>query len=156
MLIKLTHAALLAGAVLVSPAFAQTAAPAAPAPAATPASVSDAEVKMFAKAAIAADKVQKDASIGAADKPQKLADAVKGAGLEPTRFNEIANASDADPALRTKIREALVAEQQAQMSAAPATPATPGAPATATTPKAPAEPATPAAQPTPAPTPKAG
>jgi hypothetical protein len=116
------HALLLAGATLIAtPALAQdTAAPAAPAPeaapqasTAAPSAVTDAELKQFAKAALAVDKVSKDAAVPAADKQKKMAEAVSGSGLPPARFNEIAQASQADPALQQKVQAAIVAEQQA-------------------------------------------
>ena len=113
---KFRHALLLAGATLITtPALAQdTAAPAAPAPqAAAPSTVTDAELKQFAKAALAVDKVSKDAAVPAADKQKKMAEAVSGSGLPPARFNEIAQASQADPALKQKVQAAIVAEQQA-------------------------------------------
>lgn len=131
-MINFRHAALLAGATLIAtPAFAQdTAAPApapqetapqttAPATPAAPAPVSDDEVKKFAKAALAADKISKDTAIAATEKQQKMAEAVTTSGLEPTRFNEIAQASQADSALQQKVQAAIVAEQQASPSAAP-------------------------------------
>ncbi|WP_447726885.1 DUF4168 domain-containing protein [Sphingomonas koreensis] len=114
---KFRHAALMAGATLIAmPALAQdTAAPAAPAPQAStaaPATVTDAEVKQFAKAALAVDKVSKDVAVPAADKQKKMADAVAGSGLAPARFNEIAQASQADPTLQQKVQAAITAEQQ--------------------------------------------
>ncbi len=122
-MIKLTHAALAAGVLLSTPALAQTEAPAAPAPeeAATPAPVTDAEVTMFAKAALAADKVSKDTTIAATDKQAKMADAVTSNGLEPLRFNQIAQAAQSDPALQKKVQGAIIALRQT----APASPATP-------------------------------
>ena len=119
---KFRHALMLAGATLIAtPALAQdTAAPAAPAPEAAPqtaptapSSVTDAELKQFAKAALAVDKVSKDTAVPAADKQKKMAEAVSGSGLPPARFNEIAQASQADPALQQKVQAAIVAEQQA-------------------------------------------
>jgi len=127
-MMKFRHAVLLAGATLIAtPALAQdTAAPAAPAPeaapqasTAAPATVTDAELKQFAKAALAVDKVSKDTAVPAADKQKKMAEAVSGSGLPPARFNEIAQASQADPTLQQKVQAAIVAEQQAS----PSTPA---------------------------------
>lgn len=126
-MINFRHAALLAGAALIAtPALAQdTAAPAAPAqetapqaapqttaPAA-PGPVSEDEVKKFAKAALAADKVAKDTAIVATDKQKHMAAAVTSSGLEPTRFNEIAQAAQADTALQQRVQAAITAEQQA-------------------------------------------
>lgn len=125
-MIKLTHAALLAGVVFVTPVVAQEApAPAPATPAAAPAPVSDAEVTMFAKAAIAVDKITKDTNIPAADKGKALADAVVGSGIQPERFNEIANASGTDAALQQRIQTALAAEQNASPTAAAPAASTP-------------------------------
>ena len=115
---KFRHALMLAGATLIAtPALAQdTAAPAESAPQAStaaPSAVPDAELKLVAKAALAVDKVNKDAAVPAADKQKKMAEAVSGSGLPPARFNEIAQASQADPALQQKVQAAIVAEQQA-------------------------------------------
>ncbi|MBO9621478.1 MAG: DUF4168 domain-containing protein [Sphingomonas sp.] len=92
---------------------AQPAAPAAPAEqAATGASagaaatVSDAEIKQFATAALAVDKVRKDAAVPEADKNTKMVEAISASGLQPARFNEIAQAMQADPALNKRIQEA--------------------------------------------------
>jgi hypothetical protein len=131
-MINFRHAALLAGAALIAtPALAQdTTTPAtpaqeaAPAPGTTPqtatpatpaapAPVSEDEVKKFAKAALAADKVSKDTAIAAAEKQKQMAAAVTASGLEPTRFNEIAQAAQADTSLQQRVQAAITAEQQA-------------------------------------------
>ena len=124
-MINFRHAPLLAGPTLTAtPALPQaTAAPAAPAqetapPAAAPAApataapVSENEVKQFAKAALAADKVSKDTAIAATDKQKQMAAAVTATGLEPGRFNEIAQAAQADTALQQRVQAAITAEQQ--------------------------------------------
>lgn len=114
---KLTYAALALGLAAALPAAAQTTAPAAPAPQA-PAPVTDEEVTKFAKAALAADAVTKDASIPAAEKTAKMTEAVTGAGLETGRFNEIATLAQTDPAVKDKVQAAIVAvRDQAQPSA---------------------------------------
>jgi hypothetical protein len=126
-MINFRHAVLLAGATLIAtPALAQDAAAPAPAPQqaapATPAAptpVTDDEVKKFAKAALAADKISKDTAIAAADKQKKMAEAVSTSGLEPTRFNQIAQASQSDTALQAKVQAAIVAEQQASPAPTP-------------------------------------
>lgn len=116
---KLTYAALALGLAAALPAAAQTTAPAAPAPQAqAPAPVTDEEVTKFAKAALAADAVTKDASIPAAEKTAKMTEAVTGAGLETGRFNEIATLAQTDPAVKDKVQAAIVAvRDQAQPSA---------------------------------------
>ena len=90
-----------------------------PATQAAPAPVTDDEVKKFAKAALAADKISKDTAIAAADKQKKMSEAVTASGLEPTRFNQIAQASQADSALQQKVQAAIVAEQQASPAPTP-------------------------------------
>jgi hypothetical protein len=145
-MIKFRTALAVTAALIAAPALAQEAAPApAPAPqtaapAAPAAPVSDAEVKTFAKAAIAADKVNKDTTLAEADKARKLAEAVTTAGIQPDRFNQIATATGSDAALQKRIQDAIVAEQQAN----PSPPA-----AAATTTPAPAATSTPAPAPTP-------
>lgn len=118
---KFRHALMLAGATLIAtPALAQdTPAPAEPAPqaappasTAAPSTVTDAELKQFAKAALAVDKVSKDTAVTPAEKQKKMAEAVSGSGLAPSRFNEIAQASQADPTLQQKVQAAITAEQQ--------------------------------------------
>lgn len=122
-MITLTRAALAATTLIAAPALAQTAAPTAPAPqadAAQPAPVTDEEVTKFAKAALAADAVTKDASIPAADKTAKMTEAVTAAGLETSRFNQIATLAQTDPAVKEKVQAAIIAVRDgAQPTAAP-------------------------------------
>lgn len=82
----------------------------------TSADVNDNEVGQFATAVVAVNKIQQDATVADADKQTKMAAAVTGSGLTPHRFNEIAKASQADPALMTRIQAAAAK----QMKAAPA------------------------------------
>lgn len=115
----IASAALVAAPALAQNA-AQTATPQASGTAAASTAISDAEVKSFAKAALAVDQVNKDTSIAAADKGKKLSEVVTGAGLQPERFNQIANASGSDAALQKRIQDAIVAERGAAPAAAPA------------------------------------
>jgi len=146
----LLPAALLFGGAAVTPAVAQQAAAPAqtpapattPAPSATPApgastptapstpgaaataapaTFTDAELVGFANAAIEADKIQKDATIAPAEKQTKMLAAVQAQGLEPTRYNEIAQATRTDPSLVTKIQE-LASASAAAKAPATATP----------------------------------
>lgn len=144
----LLPAALLFGGAAIMPAMAQQAAapaqtpapattptpgtaapattPAAPATAsgttaAAPATFTDAELVGFANAAIEADKIQKDAAVPPAEKQTKMLAAVQAQGLEPTRYNEIAQATRTDPSLVTKIQE-LAAASAATKAPATATP----------------------------------
>jgi hypothetical protein len=98
---------------IAAPALAQTtpAAPAAesailPAVPAPESGVTDAEVDRYAAAALAVQRIERQASPEDADKPQKMAAAVEQTGLSPTRFNEIAKAQQGDPALQARIQEA--------------------------------------------------
>ena len=100
---------------------ATTAAPATGATATAPATFTDAELVGFANAAIEADKIQKDAAIAPAEKQTKMLAAVQAQGLEPTRYNEIAQATRTDPSLVTKIQE-LAAASAATKAPATATP----------------------------------
>lgn len=83
-------------------------APQAPSPGTAPAGTtySDAEIEQFAKAVLAVQKIQQDTTASATDKQTKMAAAVQGAGLTPAKFNEIASASNADPALMQRIQAA--------------------------------------------------
>jgi hypothetical protein len=116
-------------AVAAAPALAQDAAQPTPAqPAAqadanaqTDAKFTDAEVKQFASAALAVQQIREDTATSDADKQPKMAAAVQQSGLTPQRFNEIAQASQNDPALTERIQTAAAAAQQQQT--APAAPA---------------------------------
>ncbi len=104
------------------PLAAQPAAPAAPAASTAPASsaagaFSDADIKLFAAAAVEVTKIQSDAAVPAADKQPKMLAAVQASGLPPEKFNQIGQAAAADPALQQRIQAA------APTAPAPAAPA---------------------------------
>ena len=98
---------------------AQPAQPSGAAPPATPAtdaaapaaaastSVTDTEVDSFAKATVAVQKISADAKLDEKAKQTKMAEAVKSAGLEPARYNDIGKAVSSDPALLAKIQTAM-------------------------------------------------
>jgi hypothetical protein len=114
--LHLLSAILLVGSApaLANPAQEAAAAASAAAPEATPAATfSDAELLGFANAAIAADKIQKDETIAAADKQTKILEAVQAQGLDPVRYNEIAQATRADPELVKKIQQLASAKAAA-------------------------------------------
>ena len=126
---KLQISMMTAAALLIAPsALAQTAqtAPASPAPAAAPtasataSTVTDAEISQFATAAVAAGKINADASVAAADKNAKIVAAITATGLTAERFNEIGQAMQADPALNKRVQDAA-----AKLQPAPATTTTP-------------------------------
>lgn len=78
----------------------------------TNADVTDTDVDQFATAVLAVQKIQKDTSVADSDKQKNMADAVKQAGLTPEKFNAIAKASQADPALMKRIQTAAAAKMQ--------------------------------------------
>ena len=96
-----------------SGAVAQTRQPApAPPSAGSPAGVqassyTDSELQQFASAAIAIQRIENDSAAAPADKEPMMAAAVQQSGLTPQRFNEIAEASNADPALMQRIQNAV-------------------------------------------------
>ncbi len=105
---------------LIALAFAATAAQAqdaaSPAPdAATPPAdtapgakqVSDTEVDSFAKATVELQKISADTALDETAKQGKMADAVKAAGLDPARYNEIGQAVSTDTDLRAKVQTAM-------------------------------------------------
>ncbi len=111
--------ALLGAAPALAQAAAAPASPAAPAaPSAGAAKFSDADIKLFAAAAVAVTKIQQDSAIADAEKQPKMLAALQASGIAPEKFNEIGQAAAADPALQQRIQ-----------AAAPATPAAPAAPA---------------------------
>lgn len=86
----------------------QSVAPAAPQTASGP--ISDAEVGKFAKAVVALDAIQKDTTTPAAEKQARMAAKVQEHGLEPAKFNQIAQTAQSDPALQAKVQTAIQAE----------------------------------------------
>ena len=125
--------ALLAAAPVLAQGAAAPATPATPAAPAAPSAAagkfSDADIKLFAAAAVEVTKIQSDASIADAEKQPKMLAALQASGIAPEKFNEIGQAAAADPALQQRIQAAAPAAP-----AAPATPATPAAPAAPATP----------------------
>jgi O6-methylguanine-DNA--protein-cysteine methyltransferase len=86
-------------------AAAQEAAPAAGAAAAV--EVTDAEIESFAQATVKLQAIDADASLQGDQKQAAMAAAVKQAGLEPAKYNQIAQAVGTDTALRAKVVEAM-------------------------------------------------
>lgn len=111
-----------------APAGPSAAAPAAPAPAApaAPAAagpVTDTEVKQFATALVAINDVQKNPALSPTDKQKAMVAKVQEQGLQPQRFNEIAQASQSDTSLQGKVQTELAKQQPAAAAPAPAAPA---------------------------------
>lgn len=100
------------------------------APATTPqsgtASYTDDELRSFAFAAIEADKVQQDSTLSASDKQTKMRSAVQSHGLDADRFNTIARAVQADPALKKRVEQLASASPTAAPAATPSAAPTPG------------------------------
>lgn len=105
-----------------SSAAPSTVAPATPADPATPATpgaaadataVTDTELKSFAEAAMAVQKIQADTTVPAADKQAKMAAEVQASGLTAQRFNEISTKLQSDTALQKRLQVAMAAEMQA-------------------------------------------
>jgi hypothetical protein len=69
--------------------------------------VSDTEVDSFAKATVELQKINTDTKLDETAKQGKMADAVKSAGLEPARYNEIGKAVATDTELRAKVQTAM-------------------------------------------------
>ncbi|GGD66233.1 DUF4168 domain-containing protein [Croceicoccus mobilis] len=107
-----------------SSAAPDAATPATPADPATPAqpsmgaeaaatAVTDTELKSFAEAAMAVQKIQADTTVAAADKQAKMAAEVQSSGLTAQRFNEISTKLQTDAALQKRLQVAMAAEMQA-------------------------------------------
>lgn len=124
-LLAASAAALLSVGTALNAQSAASPAPAAP-PAAAPAagaeSYTDADLKAFARAAIAASKIQQDTAVAPADKQPKMLAAVQAEGLDPVKFNAIAQASQSDPELKKKIQAAATADAGAQPAPTQPTP----------------------------------
>ncbi len=73
---------------------------------------SDEELEQYVKAALEVQQIQQDAATPDADKQTKMAAAVQSAGLTPEKFNQIAMASQSDPALQQRIQAAAGKLQQ--------------------------------------------
>lgn len=102
--------AALAFAAAASQAPAQDASAPKPAADAAPAAalqVSDAEIDQFAQATVKVQAINADASLAADAKQTQMAAAVKAAGLDPVRYNEIAKALPNDSALLAKVKTAM-------------------------------------------------
>lgn len=96
-------------------AAAQDVAPAGEAAAAV--DVTDAEVESFAKATVKLQEIDADTSLEGDQKQAAMAAAVQEAGLDPVKYNQIAQAVGTDTTLRAKVVEAM---GKAQGSAGPA------------------------------------
>lgn len=101
-------------AALAQPAPANEAAnPAAPtADAQAAGSYTPQEIESFAMASTKAREISVDATLDEQQKQEAMLAAVQEAGLDPARFNQIAEAAQTDPAVREQI-EAALAQQPA-------------------------------------------
>lgn len=87
--------------------------------------VTDTEVKQYAAAALAVNKINADTTVPAAEKNTRFVAAITESGLQPQRFNEISQAMAADPALNQKIQAAAAQAQTSGQSAQASTPTGP-------------------------------
>lgn len=136
---NMLFSSLAATTLIASAATAQTttpATPAQPAPAtqeqattgagaASTATVTDTEVKQYAVAALAVNKINADTSIPTAEKNPKFVAAITASGLQPQRFNEISQAMASDTALNQRIQAAAAQAQTSGQSAQANTPSGP-------------------------------
>src|SRR3546814_17358471 len=67
------------------------------------ANVSDADIQKFAKAAVELEQIKADTAVPEESKQPLMLAAVKKQGLDPEKFNSIAQAAQADPTLQQKI-----------------------------------------------------
>src|SRR3546814_20825191 len=77
-----------------------------PAQAPQTAAVSDAEVDQFASAAVEVQKIGSDTAVAEEAQQEKMAAAVQSSGLSAERFNQLAQASQATPALPARLTPA--------------------------------------------------
>ena len=83
----------------------------------------DTEVKQYATAALAVNKINADTSIPTAEKNPKFVAAITASGLQPQRFNEISQAMASDTALNQRIQAAAAQAQASGQSAQATAPA---------------------------------
>lgn len=131
-----------ASALIASAAVAQTSAPAQTTPTqpaapatqdqgttgagtASTSTFTDTEVKQYATAALAVNKINADTSIPTAEKNTKFVAAITASGLQPQRFNEISQAMASDTALNQRIQAAAAQAQTSGQSAQATAPASP-------------------------------
>lgn len=128
-----------ASALMASAAIAQTTTPAQTTPAApatqdqgttgagtaSTSTFTDTEVKQYATAALAVNKINADTSIPTAEKNTKFVAAITASGLQPQRFNEISQAMASDTALNQRIQAAAAQAQTSGQSAQATAPASP-------------------------------
>lgn len=69
--------------------------------------VTDAEVESFAKATVKLQAIDSDTSLEGDQKQAAMAAAVQEVGLDPAKYNQIAQAVGTDTALRAKVVEAM-------------------------------------------------
>src|SRR3546814_125266 len=93
-----------------SAAMAQETAPSPAAPSSTAANVSDADIQKFAKAAVELEQIKADTAVPEESKQPLMLAAVQKQGLDPEKFNSIAQAAQADPTLQQKIQAAATSQ----------------------------------------------
>lgn len=106
--------AVIGGLTFMPAAYSQSASPAPDSASAAQNSFTQDDIQKFAKAAVEMNKIQADTATPAADKQTKMATAVQKNGLDPVKFNAIAQAAQNDPGLQQKIQMAAASSQQPQ------------------------------------------
>jgi hypothetical protein len=88
------------------------AAPAAPAEGEVQVRITPADINSFVKAAVKVNKIQADATLDQTQKQTAMVAAVQKTGLDPVKFNTIAEASRTNPELQQRIQTAAAQQQQ--------------------------------------------
>lgn len=89
-------------------------APAAPSEGAVQVRITPQDINSFAKAAIQLNEIQADATLDQTRKQTAMVSAVQETGLDPVKFNAIAEASKTNPELQQKVQAAIAQQQPAQ------------------------------------------
>lgn len=76
------------------------------------------DIDNFAKAALKIGEIEQDASMDATQKQNAKLAAVQESGLDPVKFNAIADASQSNPELQQRVQAAVVKEQEKQQAEA--------------------------------------
>ena len=90
-----------------APPAASAATPGASASTQSSTQVTDQEVDKFAQATVKVQAINADAKLDDKTKQTQMADAVKAAGLDAARYNEIGQAIASDTALRDRVQTAM-------------------------------------------------
>lgn len=106
--------AAIGGLIFMPAAYSQPADPAPNSPPAAQGSFTQDDIQKFAKSVLEVNKIQADTATPAADKQAKMLAAVQKNGLDPAKFDAIAQAAQSDPDLRKQIQIAAASQQQSR------------------------------------------